>query len=85
MNIYNLTVDELERYFESIGEKKFKATQVYDWLYKKRVNSFVEMSNIKKEIISKLENDFTLEKPKIIKKQIGEDVYKYLFRLKGGI
>lgn len=81
MNIYSKTKEELETYFEGIGEKKFKAVQVYDWLYKKRVNSFDEMTNIKKEIINTLNNDFTLEKPTIIKKQTGKDVYKYLFEL----
>jgi len=81
MNIYNLTKEELEDYFESINEKKFKAKQIYDWLYKKRVDSFDEMTNIKKEIINKLKQDFSINKPTIIKKQSGKDVYKYLFEL----
>ena len=45
-SIYDVTRKQLENYFLSIGEKKFKATQVFDWLYKKRVNSFDDMSNI---------------------------------------
>ena len=53
-SIYNKSFDELVTYFESIGEKKFKATQVFEWLYIKRVKSFDEMSNIKKDIIDKL-------------------------------
>lgn len=81
MNIYGVTLQELENYFESINEKKFKATQVYDWLYKKRISSFDDMSNIKKEIIKKLKQDFNIKKPTIIKKQSGKDVYKYLFEL----
>ena len=81
MNIYDLTLEELENYFEKIGEKKFKARQVYDWLYKKRVNSFDEMTNIKKEIINILKQDFKLEIPTILKRQVGKDVYKYLFEL----
>ncbi len=84
MNIYGMTLDELSSYFENLGEKKFKAVQVYDWLYKKRVNSFQEMSNIKKELVSKLENDFSLEKPVIITRQNGKDVHKYLLKLKDG-
>ena len=35
-NIFDLTKEELEEYFLKIGEKKFKATQVYEWLYEKR-------------------------------------------------
>ncbi len=42
-NIYGYTLESLEQYFESIGEKKFKATQVFEWLYKKRVKSFDEI------------------------------------------
>ena len=82
MDIYGKTIEELEEYFINIGEKKFKAIQVYDWLYKKRVSSFDEMTNIKKDIILKLENDFTFYKPTIINKQRGKNVYKYLFELK---
>lgn len=82
MNIYNLSRKDLENYFEKIKEKKFKALQVYDWLYKKRVSEFDKMSNIKKEIIEKLKEDFKIDKPQIIKIQNGKDVHKYLFNLK---
>ena len=51
MNLYGLTRKELEDYFLSIGEKKFKSTQVYEWLYDKRVTSISEFSNIKKAIV----------------------------------
>ena len=80
-NIYGYTMDMLEEYFTSIGEKKFKASQVYDWLYKKRVNSFDEMTNIGKDIREKLRKDFTMDKIKILTKQKGIDVSKYLFGL----
>ena len=82
MNIYSLSRKDLENYFENIKEKKYKAIQVYDWLYKKRVTSFEKMTNIKKEIINKLKEDFTIDKPEIIKTQDGKDVHKYLFNLK---
>ncbi len=84
MDIYGKTIEELEDYFVSIGEKKFKAIQVYDWLYKKRVSTFDEMSNIKKDIINKLKEDYTLNKPIIVQKQSGKNVYKYLFELEDG-
>ena len=80
-NIYGYTIDMLEEYFTSIGEKKFKASQVYDWLYKKRVTSFDEMTNIGISIREKLKNDFSMDKIKIIAKQQGKDVSKYLFEL----
>ena len=84
MNIYGKTLKELELYFEDIGEKKFKARQVYDWLYKKRVNSFDNMSNIKKCVIEKLKEDFNMEKLSILRVQNGKDVHKYLFELADG-
>jgi len=80
-NIYGYTLEKLENYFESIGEKKFKATQVFEWLYKKRVSSFEEMNNVKKDTIETLKNEFCVEKVKIVDKKIGKDVCKYLFAL----
>lgn len=80
-NIYGYTLGKLEAYFESIGEKKFKAVQVFEWLYKKRVKSFDEMANIKKETIEKMKNDFLMESPVITTKKVGKDVCKYLFTL----
>ena len=62
MNIYGKTLNELEDYFLGIGEKKFKAIQVYDWLYKKRVHSFDEMTNVKKSVTEKLKEDFNMNK-----------------------
>ena len=47
-SIYNKSFSELENYFESIGEKKYKASQIYEWIYEKRISSFEEMTNIKK-------------------------------------
>ena len=84
MNIYGKSLEDLEKYFTDIGEKKFKAIQVYDWLYKKRVNSFDEMSNIKKSVIEKLKEDFDMDKLSILKVQSGKDVHKYLFGLADG-
>lgn len=81
MNIYDLTLNELEEYFLSIGEKKYRATQVFDWLYEKRVSSFSNMSNLSKEIIDGLEKDFCLDRPVIVKEERDEGVSKYLFKL----
>ena len=40
-NIYNLTKEDLESYLININDKKFRSTQIYDWLYVKRVKSFL--------------------------------------------
>ena len=80
-NIYDYTLEELEEYFLSIGEKKFKAIQIFEWLYKKRVNSFDLMSNIKIDTLNKLKEEFNLNDIKIITKKEGKDVVKFLFEL----
>ena len=83
-SIYNKTYDELIKYFESIGEKKFKATQVFEWLYLKRVKSFDEMSNIKKDIIDELKKEFVIENINLDKVERDVEVNKYLFTLSDG-
>ena len=81
MNIYDYTIKQLEDYFISKGEKKFKAVQVFEWLYQKRVKSFDEMTNIKKDVISYLKEDFKINSLEILTKQEDVDVIKYLFKL----
>ena len=83
-NIYDLTLKELEDYFISIGDKKFRAVQVYDFLYKKRVKSIDEMINVGNNIKERLKNDFDMFKIKLVLKQSDKDVSKYLFELSDG-
>ena len=80
-NIYDYTLEELENYFLEQGEKKFRATQIYEFLYKKRVKSFDEMINIGKKTIDHLKENFTFNKIKLLQKQTDKDVSKYLFEL----
>ena len=80
-NIYGLKRSDLETYFLTKNEKKFKALQVYEWLYQKRVSSFSMMSNIKKDIQEELSNDFTMEMIEVSKVQHDVDAHKYLFHL----
>ena len=83
-NIYDFSLAELEDYFVSIGEKKFRATQVYDFLYKKRIDDVLKMSNISKDIKEHLKSNFSFEKIKLVIKQEDKDVKKYLFELLDG-
>lgn len=80
-NIFNLTREELENYFLSIGEKKHKALQVYEWLYQKREFNIDNFSNIKNEIREILKRDFTTNFITIEKKLTDNQTEKYLFRL----
>ena len=83
-NIYGLTLSDMEEYFVSIGSKKFHAKQLFDWLYMKRISNFSEASNLSKELLSKVSEDFTCSKLKIVEIQKDEDVRKYLFELEDG-
>ena len=83
-NIYGETHQQLEQYFLDLGEKKFKATQVFEWLYEKRVSSFEEMSNVKKNVIQVLQQDYVMELLKIMDILTDVDVHKYLFQLSDG-
>lgn len=80
-NIYGYTLDALENYFESIGEKKFKAVQVFEWLYKKRIHSLDDMSNVKKDTLELMREKFTFDDILVVAKREGKDVVKYLFEL----
>ena len=84
MNIYGLTLEEIEDIFLSLGSKKFHALQLFSWLYEKRVESFDEMSDIKKDIISKLKEKYSIDRLKIVDIQEDSDVCKYLFELSDG-
>ena len=77
----SLNISELEDYFYSIGEKKFKAMQVFEWLYIHKVYNIDEFTNIKKELREKLKNDFNTNFIRIKKKEEGKLVKKYLFEL----
>jgi 23S rRNA (adenine2503-C2)-methyltransferase len=59
-NIRQLSLPDLENFFESIGEKKFRTKQVWEWLWQKGAQSFADMTNISKELRQKLGENFSL-------------------------
>ena len=83
-NLLSMTMENLEEYFLSIGEKKFKASQVFEWLYLHKEYNIDNYSNIKKEIRDRLKEDFNTDFIKIKKKEEGTEVKKYLFELLDG-
>ena len=83
-SIYNLTREDLEKYFLSINSKKFHADQLFDWLYVKRVKSFDEVTNIKKEVLEEIKKNYILNNIKIVNVEKDQDVHKYLFELNDG-
>lgn len=84
-NIYDLTLDDLKKYFISIGLKPFRAIQVYEWLYRFHVQNFDLMTNIKKEVIEHLKQDFEIKLYEVADHQKSADgTEKFLFRLQDG-
>ena len=83
-NIFGYTREMLENYFINMGEKKYKATQVFEWLYRHNEYDISKFSNIKKDIIDKMFGDFTTNFIKIEKVLEGVDVKKFLFRMLDG-
>jgi len=83
-NIYSNNLDDFERYFESIGDKKFHGKQLFRWLYEKKIKNMDEITDIKKDIIEKIKSDFSFEMIKIIKVEKDKDTRKYLFELVDG-
>ncbi|NSL51230.1 23S rRNA (adenine(2503)-C(2))-methyltransferase RlmN [Calidifontibacillus erzurumensis] len=84
-SIYSLQLNELEMWLKEQGEPKFRATQIFDWLYKKRVDHFAEMSNLPKGLREKLENHFIITTLKTIAKHSSQDgTLKFLFELHDG-
>jgi len=80
-NIRHLSLVEIEQYFEILGEKKFRAKQVYEWLWLKPVPSFDAITNLSKELRLKLKEDFTLQGLTIDTTQTSEDgTVKFRFK-----
>lgn len=84
-SIYSLEPNELKTWLSENGEKPFRSDQILQWLYKQRVSSFDEMSNLSKGLREKLEEQFTLTTLKTIIQQTSADgTMKFLFELHDG-
>ena len=73
IDIRSLSLSALQEHFTQMGEKSFRAKQVYEWLWKKSCFSFGEMSNISKELRTKLEENFIINNVKINNSQFSAD------------
>ncbi|MFL0581427.1 23S rRNA (adenine(2503)-C(2))-methyltransferase RlmN [Solibacillus silvestris] len=84
-SVYSLRLDEMKEWLTANGEKAFRAAQIYEWLYEKRVQTFEEMSNLPKSLREKLEAEFALTTLSTIIKQESKDgTIKFLFQLQDG-
>lgn len=79
-NIKDYTIKELKEELEKIGEKPYRAEQVFKWLYKVNVTSFDEMTDLSLDLREKLKKEYSLCNFNILEKQVSKDgTVKYLF------
>ena len=84
-NIRELSLEEMKSFFVEIGEKSFRAKQLYEWLWQKSARSFEEMTNLSKGLREKLELHFDLPAVKVAEEQISNDkTVKNAFQLADG-
>ena len=81
-----LTIDELKSALKDMGEKPFRAGQIFKWLHE-GVQSFDEMSNLSKELRARLAENFILTVPEVARKQVSrvDGTVKYLWRMRDGV
>ncbi|MCY9589678.1 23S rRNA (adenine(2503)-C(2))-methyltransferase RlmN [Paenibacillus chitinolyticus] len=84
-SIYGLTFDQLTAWLQPYGHKKFRASQIWDWLYRKRVASFADMTDVNKDCLGLLEEHFVLQTmEEHVKQESSDGTVKFLFRLSDG-
>ena len=85
-DIKSMNLEELTSYIESIGEKKFRAKQIYQWIHIKQVDSFEEMTNLSQNLRKTLEEKAVLTSLRKVEVQISKEdgTRKYLFALADG-
>lgn len=84
-NIKEYNLEELKEELISLGEKSYRAEQIFKWIYKDRVKDFEEMTNLSIELREKLKQNYTICNFKILKKQESSDgTKKYLFDVLDG-
>ena len=84
-SIYSYTEDMLKDYMISLKEKPYRSSQIIEWLYRFKVKSFDEMTNISKKFIETLKNDFIFDDFSVVAHQKSKDgTQKFLFKLSDG-
>ncbi len=84
-SIYGLTLEQLTEWLLENGQKKYRAAQIWDWLYKKRVVNFADMNNVSNECIELLTENFDIQTMELSVKQESEDgTIKFLFKMHDG-
>lgn len=84
-SLYDFTYEQMQQFALDQGWKKFRGHQIFQWLYRKRVQSIDEMSDLSKETRDILKEQFIINPCKVVEKQVSSDgTTKYLFELEDG-
>lgn len=85
VNLLGMSGSDMEAFFESIGEKKFRASQVIKWIHQHGVTDIAEMTNISKPLREKLSKIAEIKAPEVISEHLSKDgTRKWLLRVEGG-
>ena len=85
VNLLGMSRPQLEKFFEDIGEKKFRAGQVMKWIHQFFVIDFAEMTNISGKLREKLEKLCEIKAPEVVHKNYSKDgTRKWVFRVGEG-
>ena len=83
--IYDLDYKQMEQMLAEHGQKSYRTKQLFTWLYRKRAESFAEMSDLPKSLTEQLQEEFSMEPLKEISRQTARDgTVKYLFEMEDG-
>jgi 23S rRNA (adenine2503-C2)-methyltransferase len=85
INLMDLDEDRMRSFFESVGEKPFRAQQVLKWIYHQGVTDFGQMSNLSMELRRRLAEIAEIQPPRVLREQVSEDgTTKWLMGFGGG-
>lgn len=81
--LLGLDIQDLEKYLLSMGEPRFRANQIYTWIYRQQVSSFHNMSNIPQELRTSLDQAAQISIPQVVKQRVSKDgTRKFLLEMK---
>ncbi|WLD95106.1 23S rRNA (adenine(2503)-C(2))-methyltransferase RlmN [Alkalihalobacillus sp. AL-G] len=84
-SIFSLQYKEMENWLKQEGEPAFRAKQIYEWLYQKRVTTFSDMTNLSKGLRQKLDDTYAITPLKqVIRQESKDGTIKFLFELEDG-
>ena len=85
INLFGLDRDSLRACFAEMGEKPFRADQVMQWIYRRTADDFDTMTNISKDLRTKMKQRFVIKHPELVTEQVSQDgTRKWVLRLDGG-